>query len=311
MAETRKVIITCAVTGSIHTPSMTQYLPVTPDEIAEGAIGAAQAGASILHLHARDPQDGRPTPDPKVFMQFLPKIKEATDAVINITTGGGHNMTVQERLAAPLLAKPEVCSLNMGSMNFGLYPALEKRREWKYDWEPQYLEASRDFIFRNTFKDIEYSLKHLGEECGTRFEFECYDVGHLYNLAHFLDRKLVKPPLFVQTIFGILGGIGPEPENLMHMKQTADRLLGQEYLWSILGAGRHQMKLVTMGALMGGNVRVGLEDSIYVGKGQLARSNAEQVSKIRRILEELSLEIATPAEARRMLHLKGAANVAF
>jgi len=290
---------------------MTEYLPITADEIAEGAIGAAEAGASILHLHARDPKDGRPTPDPKVFMQFLPKIKDATDAVINITTGGGHNMTVQERLAAPLLAKPEVCSLNMGSMNFGLYPALNKRREWKYDWEPQYLEASRDFIFRNTFKDIEYSLKHLGEECGTRFEFECYDVGHLYNLAHFLERKLVKPPLFVQTIFGILGGIGPEPENLVHMKQTADRLFGDQYLWSILGAGRHQMKLVTMGAIMGGNVRVGLEDSIYVARGQLAKSNAEQVSKIRRILEELSLEVATPAEARRMLHLKGAANVAF
>ena len=311
MAKRGKVIITCAVTGSIHTPSMTQYLPITPDEIADGAIGAAEAGASILHLHARDPKDGRPTPDPKVFMQFLPKIKEATDAVINITTGGGHNMTVQERLAAPLLAKPEVCSLNMGSMNFGLFPGLEKRREWKYDWEPQYLEASRDFIFRNTFKDIEYSLKHLGEECGTRFEFECYDVGHLYNLAHFLERKLVKPPLFVQTIFGILGGIGTDSEDLMHMKRTADRLFGDQYQWSILGAGRHQMRLVTMGALMGGNVRVGLEDSIYVGKGQLAKSNAEQVSKIRRILEELSLEVATPTEARRMLHLKGAANVAF
>jgi uncharacterized protein (DUF849 family) len=311
MADTRKVIITCAVTGSIHTPTMTPYLPVTPDEIAEGAVGAAEAGAAILHLHARDPKDGRPTPDPKVFMQFLPKIKAATDAVINITTGGGHNMTVQERLAAPLIAKPEVCSLNMGSMNFGLFPALEKRKEWKYDWEPQYLEASRDFIFRNTFKDIEYSLKHLGDECGTRFEFECYDVGHLYNLAHFLDRKLVKPPLFVQTIFGILGGIGPEPENLLHMKRTADQLFGDQYLWSILGAGRHQMGLVTMGALMGGNVRVGLEDSIYVGKGRLAKSNAEQVAKIRRILEELSLEVATPAEARKMLQLKGAENVAF
>jgi uncharacterized protein (DUF849 family) len=311
MADTRKVIITCAVTGSIHTPTMTPYLPVTPDEIAEGAVGAAEAGAAILHLHARDPKDGRPTPDPKVFMQFLPKIKAATDAVINITTGGGHNMTVQERLAAPLIAKPEVCSLNMGSMNFGLFPALEKRKEWKYDWEPQYLEASRDFIFRNTFKDIEYSLKHLGDECGTRFEFECYDVGHLYNLAHFLDRKLVKPPLFVQTIFGILGGIGAEPENLLHMKRTADQLFGDQYLWSILGAGRHQMGLVTMGALMGGNVRVGLEDSIYVGKGRLAKSNAEQVAKIRRILEELSLEVATPAEARKMLQLKGAENVAF
>jgi uncharacterized protein (DUF849 family) len=311
MADNRKVIITCAVTGSIHTPTMTPYLPITPEEIAEGAVGAAEAGAAILHLHARDPKDGRPTPDPKVFMQFLPQIKAKTDAVINITTGGGHNMTVQERLAAPLLARPEVCSLNMGSMNFGLYPALDKRREWKHEWEPQYLEASRDFIFRNTFKDIEYSLRHLGDECGTRFEFECYDVGHLYNLAHFLERKLVKPPLFVQTIFGILGGIGPEPENLMHMKHTADRLFGDQYLWSILGAGRHQMGLVTMGALMGGNVRVGLEDSIYVGKGQLAKSNAQQVAKIRRILEDLSMEIATPAEARKMLQLKGAANVAF
>jgi uncharacterized protein (DUF849 family) len=311
MAETRKVIITCAVTGSIHTPTMTPYLPITPDEVATGAIGAAEAGAAILHLHARDPNDGRPTPDPKVFMQFLPKIKAGTDAVINITTGGGHNMTVQERLAAPLLAKPEVCSLNMGSMNFGLYPNLEKRKEWKYDWEPQYLEASRDFIFRNTFKDIEYSLKHLGEDCGTRFEFECYDVGHLYNLAHFLDRKLVRPPLFVQTIFGILGGIGTHPENVMHMKTIADKLFGDQYLWSILGAGRHQMGLVTMGALMGGNVRVGLEDSIYLAKGQLAKSNAEQVAKIRRILKDLSLDIATPAEARKMLALKGAQNVAF
>ncbi|HEV7800901.1 MAG TPA: 3-keto-5-aminohexanoate cleavage protein, partial [Burkholderiales bacterium] len=245
MADPRKVIITCAVTGSIHTPTMTPYLPITPEEVAEGAIGAAEAGAAILHLHARDPIDGRPTPDPKVFMQFLPQIKAGTDAVINITTGGGHNMTVQERLAAPLLAKPEVCSLNMGSMNFGLFPALEKRREWKHDWEPQYLEASRDFIFRNTFKDIEYSLKHLGDECGTRFEFECYDVGHLYNLAHFLERGLVKPPLFVQTIFGILGGIGPNPEDLMHMKRTADQLFGDQYVWSILGAGRHQMGLVT------------------------------------------------------------------
>jgi len=307
----RKVIVSCAVTGSIHTPTMTPYLPITPDEIAESAIGAAEAGAAILHLHARDPENGRPTPDPKVFMQFLPKIKAGTDAIINITTGGGHNMSVQERLALPLTAKPEVCSLNMGSMNFGLYPALEKRKEWKHDWEPQYLEASRDFIFRNTFKDIEYSLKHLGDECGTRFEFECYDVGHLYNLAHLLERKLARPPLFVQTIFGILGGIGTEPEDLMHMKRTADRLFGDQYIWSILGAGRHQTGLVTMGAIMGGNVRVGLEDSIYVGKGRLAKSNAEQVAKISRILGELSLDIATPADARNMLQLKGAANVAF
>ena len=310
-AANRKIIITCAVTGSIHTPTMTPHLPITPKQIADESIAAAKAGAAIIHLHARDPKDGRPTPDPKVFMEFLPAIKDGCDAVINITTGGGHNMTVQERLAAPLLAKPEVCSLNMGSMNFGLYPNLDKRKEWKYDWEPQYLEASRDFIFRNTFKDIEYSLKHLGEDCGTRFEFECYDVGHLYNLAHFLDRKLVKPPLLVQTIFGILGGMGTDPENLMHVKTIADKLFGDQYLWSILGAGRHQMGLVTMGALMGGNVRVGLEDSIYLGKGQLAKSNAEQVAKIRRILEDLSLEIATPAEARKMLQLKGGGNVAF
>ena len=311
MALRSKVIITCAVTGSIHTPTMSPYLPLTPDEIAQQSIEAAEAGAAIIHLHARDAKDGRPTPDPKVFMEFLPKIKAGCDAVINITTGGGHNMTVQERLAAPLAAKPEMCSLNMGSMNFGLYPMLDKRREWKYDWEPEYLEKTRDFIFRNTFKDIEFSLKHLGEDCGTRFEFECYDVGHLYNLAHFLDRGLVKPPLFVQTIFGILGGIGADTENLVHMKKIADKLFGDAYAWSILGAGRHQMGLLTVGAQMGGNVRVGLEDSLYLAKGKLAESNADQVAKIRRILEELSLDIASADEARKMLQLKGAANVAF
>jgi uncharacterized protein (DUF849 family) len=310
-AKRDKVIITCAVTGSIHTPTMTPYLPITPEQIATEAIAAAKAGAAILHLHARNPQDGRPTPDPKVFMQFLPAIKAETDAVINITTGGGHNMTVQQRLEAPLLAKPEMCSLNMGSMNFGLFHLADKEREWKYAWEPQYLEMTRDFIFRNTFKDIEYSLRHLGEECGTKFEFECYDVGHLYNLAHFVDRGLVKPPMLVQTIFGILGGIGPEADNLMHMKRTADHLFGDAYHWSILGAGRHQMGLVTMGAIMGGHCRVGLEDSIYLRKGKLAQSNAEQVAKIRRIVEELSLEIATPDEARAMLALKGRGNVAF
>ena len=311
MAEARKVIITCAVTGSIHTPTMTPYLPITPAEIAHGAIGAAKAGAAILHLHARDPKDGRPTPDPKIFMQFLPEIKASTDAVINITTGGGHNMTVQERLAAPLAAKPEMCSLNMGSMNFGLYPNLAKYKEWRFDWEPQYLENSRDFIFRNTFKDIEYSMRQLGEGCGTRFEFECYDVGHLYSLAHFVERKLVQPPFFVQTIFGILGGIGPDVENLVHMRRIADKLFGSHYQWSILGAGRHQMGLITMGAQMGGHVRVGLEDSIYLGRGELAKTNAEQVGKIRRIVEELSLQVATPAEARQLLALKGGDQVAF
>jgi uncharacterized protein (DUF849 family) len=306
-----KVIITCAVTGSIHTPTMSPYLPLTPDEVAAQAIEAAEAGAAILHLHARDPKDGRPTPDPGVFMQFLPRIKQATDAVLNITTGGGQSMTLAERLAAPLAASPEMCSLNMGSMNFGLYPMLNRYKEFKHDWERQHLENSRDFIFRNTFKDIEYVLKHLGEAHSTRFEFECYDVGHLYNLAHFLDRGLVKPPLFVQTIFGILGGIGADHENVVHMKTIADKLFGDDYSWSVLAAGRHQLPLITMAAIMGGNVRVGLEDSLYIGRGQLAKSNAEQVRRIRAILENLSLEIASPTEARQSLGLKGGDQVAF
>jgi uncharacterized protein (DUF849 family) len=311
MAAARKVVITCAVTGSIHTPTMTPYLPITPDEIAQAAIGAAEAGAAIIHLHARDPKDGRPTPDPEVFMQFLPRIKQSCDAVLNITTGGGAGMTVAERLAGALRAKPEMATCNMGSMNFGLYPMLGKYKEFKYDWEPKHLENSRDFIFRNTFKDIEHVMKDLGEGCGTRFEFECYDVGHLYTLAHFLERGIVKPPLFVQTIFGILGGIGADTENVAHMKRIADKLFGDQYVWSVLAAGRHQMSFVTLAAIMGGNVRVGLEDSIYVGKGQLAKSNAEQVSRIRTILENLSLEIATPKEARAMLNLKGGDQVAF
>jgi uncharacterized protein (DUF849 family) len=311
MARSGKVIITCAVTGSIHTPTMSPYLPVTPDEVAEQAIGAAEAGAAILHLHARDPKDGRPTPDPAVFMQFLPRIKQASKAVINITTGGGHKMTLEERLAAPLKASPEMCSLNMGSMNFGLYPMLGRYKDFKHDWERPYLEGTKDLIFRNTFQDIERILKDLGESHGTRFEFECYDVGHLYNLAHFLDRKLVKPPLLVQTIFGILGGIGADPENLAHMKRIADKLFGDSYHWSILAAGRHQMPLITMGAIMGGSVRVGLEDSLYLGKGQMAKTNAEQVMRIRTILENLSLEIATPDEARQMLALKGGDAVNF
>ena len=306
-----KVIITCAVTGSIHTPTMSPHLPITPDEVAQEAVAAAEAGAAILHLHARDPKDGRPTPDPAVFMKFLPRIKQASDAVVNITTGGGHGMSLEDRLAAPLRASPEMCSLNMGSMNFGLFPMLDRYPSFQHDWEPTYLEASRDFIFRNTFKDIEHILMELGEGCGTRFEFECYDVGHLYTLAHFLDRGLVKPPLFVQTIFGILGGIGPDPDNVVFMRRTADRLFGKDYAWSILAAGRHQMGLCTMGAVMGGNVRVGLEDSLYAGKGKLAESNAEQVAKIRRILEELSLEIADPKEARSMLDLKGGDQVTF
>src|SRR5262245_41811284 len=311
MAAARKVVITCAVTGSIHTPTMTPYLPITPDEIAEASIGAAEAGAAIIHLHARDPKDGRPTPDPAVFMQFLPRIKQSSDAVLNITTGGGHGMTVEERLAGALAAKPESATCNMGSMNFGLFPMLGRYKEFTHEWDSKHLEGSRDFIFRNTFKDIEYLMKELGEGCGTRFEFECYDVGHLYTLAHFLERGIVKPPLFVQTIFGILGGIGADPDNVAHMKRIADKLFGSDYVWSVLAAGRHQLPFVSMAAIMGGNVRVGLEDSIYVGKGQLAKSNAEQVTRIRTILEALSLEIATPKEARAMLNLKGGDQVAF
>jgi 3,5-dioxohexanoate:acetyl-CoA acetone transferase len=311
MNEPRKVIITCAVTGAIHTPTMSEFLPVTPEQIAAEAIAAARAGAAIVHLHARDPRDGRPTPDPEVFLRFLPRIKAETDAVINITTGGGQNMTVEQRLEGALQLQPEMCSLNMGSMNFGLYPMLQRRQEWRHDWEPAYLENSRDHIFRNTFADIEQILERVGRGCGTRFEFECYDVGHLYTLAHCLDRGLVQPPLFVQTIFGILGGIGPDPDNLLHMRRTADRLFGEDYIWSILGAGRHQMGLATIGAIMGGNVRVGLEDSLYIARGRLAESNAQQVEKIRTILEALSLEIASPADARRLLALKGAENVGF
>lgn len=309
--STKSVIITCAVTGSIHTPTMSDHLPITPGEIASQAIDAAHAGAAILHLHARDPGNGRPTPDPAVFMQFLPKIKSETDAVINISTGGGPGMTVDERIAAALHASPEMASLNMGSMNFGLYPLLAKYPEWKHDWEPKFLEMTRDFIFRNTFKDIETILEKLGEGCGTRFEFECYDVGHLYNLAHFLDRGLVKPPLFVQTIFGILGGIGADEENLIHMRRMALKLFGEDHEWSVLAAGRFQMPYVTRAGISGGNVRVGLEDSLYLRKGQMAENNAQQVSKIRRILEDLSLTIATPDEARQRLALKGGDQVGF
>ena len=311
MASKRKVIITCAVTGGVHTPTMSPYLPLTPDEISKDAVAAAEAGASILHLHARDPKDGRPTPDPEVFMAFLPRIKQQTDAVVNITTGGGLGMTLEERLAAAFRAKPEMTSLNMGSMNFGLYPAADKFKDWKHDWERPYLESTKDFIFRNTFGDLEYIMKELGEGCGVRFEFECYDVGHLYTLAHMVDRGFVEPPFFIQTIFGILGGIGADPAHLMHMRETANKLFGDTYQWSVLAAGRHQMSFVTQAAIMGGNVRVGLEDSLYIGAGELAKSNADQVAKIKRIIEDLSLEVATPTEARDMLKLKGGDRVGF
>ncbi len=309
-APQKKVIITCAVTGAIHTPSMSPHLPITPDEIAEGALGAAKAGAAIVHLHARMPDDGRPTQDPAVFKQFLPKIKAGSDVVINLTTGGAPTMSIEERLQPALQLKPEVASLNMGSMNFGLYEMMARYKEWKHDWEKPYLAGSDERIFKNTFRDI----AHILESCSgndTRFEIECYDIGHLYTAAHFLDRGLVKPPLLIQSVFGIRGGIGPHPEDVLHMKRTADRLFGEAYYWSVLGAGRNQMHVATMSAVMGGNVRVGLEDSLWLGKGQLARSNAEQVAKVRRILEEIGLEVATPDDARAMLKLKGGKNVAF
>ena len=311
MKRPNKVIITCAITGGIHTPTMSPALPFTPEDIAAQSIAAAEAGAAILHLHARDPRDGRPTPDPKVFMQFLPVIKQATDAVLNITTGGSLNMSVEDRLAAPLAARPEMCSLNMGSMNFGIYPLADRYKDWRFDWEEPYLRSTDDFIFRNTFRDIERILKLLGEEHGTRFEHECYDIGHLYNLAHFVDRGLIKPPFFVQTIFGILGGIGPEMDNVLFMKRTADRLFGAHYVWSVLAAGRHQIPVATQAAMLGGNVRVGLEDSLFIGRGRLAANNAEQVRKVRQILEELGHEIATPSDARSMLALKGGDRVGF
>ena len=305
-----KVIITCAVTGSIHTPSMSPYLPVTPEEIAAAAIGAAQAGAAIVHLHARNPKDGSPTQDPAVFKQFLPKIKAASDVVVNLTTGGAPTMSIEERLQPALRLKPEVASLNMGSMNFGLYEMLGRYKEFKHDWEKPYLAGSDERIFKNSFKDIAYILQSCADN-DTRFEIECYDIGHLYTAAHFLERRLLKPPLFIQSVFGIRGGIGPHPEDVLHMKRTADRLFGDAYYWSVLGAGRNQMFIAAMSAVMGGNVRVGLEDSLWLGRGQLAESNAAQVSKARRILEELGFAVASPGDARDMLKLKGARNVAF
>jgi uncharacterized protein (DUF849 family) len=310
MATARKVIITCAVTGAIHTPSMSPHLPITPDEIAAAALGAAQAGAAIVHLHARQPKDGRPSQDPDLFRQFLPQIKAASDVVINLTTGGAPTMLVEERLQPALQLAPEVASLNMGSMNFGLYEMIPRYREWQHDWELPYLAESDDRIFKNTFRDIAHILEACRDN-GTRFEIECYDIGHLYTAAHFLDRRLIEPPLFIQSVFGIRGGIGPHPEDVLHMKRTADRLFGSDYQWSVLGAGRNQMYIATQSAVLGGNVRVGLEDSLWIGPGKLAESNAAQVAKIRRILEELGLAIATPDETRQLLKLKGKRNVRF
>jgi uncharacterized protein (DUF849 family) len=310
MAKSRKTIITCAVTGAIHTPSMSPYLPVTPEQIVDAAVGAAEAGAAIVHLHARDPETGRPDQSPEVFARILPRTRQRAGCVFNITTGGAPWMTVEERVRPAATFKPELASLNMGSMNFGLFPMLKRFKEFKHAWEREYLEGSRDLIFRNTFKDIEYVLRTCAEN-GTRFEFECYDIGHLYSLAHFLEQGLVKPPLFVQGVFGILGGIGTHPEDVLQMRRTADRLFGDAYRWSVLGAGRSQMPIAVMAAAMGGNVRVGLEDSLWLGPGRLAESSAAQVTKARQLIEGLGLEIATADEARQILDLKGGDQVAF
>jgi uncharacterized protein (DUF849 family) len=309
-SKSRKVIITCAVTGSIHTPSMSPHLPVTPQEISEAAVGAAEAGAAIVHLHARNPQNGIPDQSIEAYARILPVIKQRTGAVLNITTGGSTTMTTEERLAPATHYKPEVASLNMGSMNFGLYPMLARFKEFKHDWERPYLEGSRGRIFKNTFEDIETILTRCADN-GTRFEIECYDIGHLYTCAHFVDRGMIKPPFFIQSVFGILGGIGQHPEDVMHMKRTADRLFGDDYRWSVLGAGRNQMAIAMQSVLLGGNVRVGLEDSLWAGKGRLALSNAEQVATARRMIENLGFEIATPDEAREILELKGGHDVNF
>ncbi|MFJ2709342.1 MULTISPECIES: 3-keto-5-aminohexanoate cleavage protein [unclassified Pseudomonas] len=309
-AKASKIIITCAITGSVHTPSMSPFLPITPDQIARASIEAAEAGASVVHLHARDPETGIPSQDPNLFEQFLPQIKQESDVVINLTTGGSPAMTIEERLQPVMRFKPEVASLNMGSMNFGTYELLQRFKEFKHDWEQPFLEASDERIFRNTFKDIAHILGTCAQN-DTRFEIECYDIGHLYTAAHFRDRQLVKDPLFIQSVFGIRGGIGAHPEDVMHMKRTADRLFGDTYNWSVLGAGAHQTRIVTQSLLMGGHVRVGLEDNLWAAKGRLAQSNAEQVAAIKSVIESLGFSVATPDEAREIMGLKGRDNVAF
>ena len=306
----KNIIVTCAVTGSIHTPTMSPYLPITPKEIEDAAVGAAEAGAAIVHLHARNPENGLPDQTPEAFMKFLPQIKARSNVVINLTSGGSPTMSVEDRLQPVLRLKPEVASLNMGSMNFGLYPMLKRYKEFKYDWEAPYLAGSEDRIFKNTFGDIRYILESCSEN-ETRFEIECYDVSHLYVAAHFVDRGLLKGPLLIQSVFGLLGGIGPHPEDVMMMKRTADRLFGDQYFWSVLGAGRNQMPIAAMSAAMNSNVRVGLEDSLWDGPGTLSKTNADQVKRIVSILHALNLEPATPDEARVMLKLKGSAKVNF
>lgn len=307
----KPVIVTCAPTGGIHTPTMSPHLPVTPDEIARASIAAAQAGAAIIHLHARNPDTGQPDARPELFQEFMPQIARGCDAVLNVTTGGGLGMTREERLRAAVATSPEMASLNAGSLNFGLFPLLGKHSSWKHEWEPAFLEMTRDFVFKNTFADIEYIVRELGEAHGTRFEFECYDLGHLYNVAWLIDQGWVEPPFFVQMVFGILGGVGADLDNLMHMHLVAERLFGQSYEWSVLAAGRHQLPFATQAAMLGGNLRVGMEDSLFLGPGEPATSSAAQVEKIRGIVEALGYQVATPAEARQRLALKGADNVGF
>jgi uncharacterized protein (DUF849 family) len=312
MADMSKpVIVTCAPTGGIHTPTMSPHLPVTPDEIANAAIGAAEAGAAIIHLHARNPQTGQPDPRPELFAEFMPQIAKSSDAVLNVSTGGGLGMTREERLRAAVATSPEMASLNVGSLNFGIFPMLEKYSEWKHDWEPRFLEMTRDFVFKNTFADLEYVVKELGQGHGTKFEFECYDLGHLYNLAWLIEQGWVEPPFFIQMVFGVLGGVGADLDNLLHMHTVAERLFGDSYEWSVLAAGRHQMSFATQAAMLGGNLRVGMEDSLFIGPGELTPSNAAQVEKIRGIVESLGRTLATPTQARERLGLKGADRVTF
>ncbi|MEW2399260.1 3-keto-5-aminohexanoate cleavage protein [Streptomyces sp. NPDC046862] len=307
----KPVIITCAPTGGIHTPTMSPYLPVTPEEIAQASIEAAEAGAAIIHLHARNPLTGRPDPSPELFQQFMPQISAGCDAVLNVSTGGGLGMTREERLRAAVATSPEMASLNVGSLNFGIFPMLQKYTDWQHDWEPSFLEMTRDFVFKNTFADIEYVVKELGLGHGTRFEFECYDLGHLYNLAWVVDQGWLEPPFFVQMVFGVLGGVGADLDNLLHLHTVADKLFGDSYEWSVLAAGRHQMPFATQAAMLGGNLRVGMEDSLFIGPGELTPSNASQVRKIIEIITALGHEVATPAQARERLALKGANHVAF
>ncbi len=307
----KPIIVTCAPTGGIHTPTMSEHLPITPQEIAAASIEAAQAGASIIHLHARNPETGRPDPRPELFAEFMPAISAQCDAVLNVSTGGGLGMTREERLRAAVATSPEMASLNVGSLNFGIFPMAQKYSSWKHPWEPEFLEMTRDFVFKNTFADIEYVVKTLGQEHGTKFEFECYDLGHLYNLAWLIEQGWVPAPYFVQMVFGVLGGVGADLDNLQHMHTIADKLFGDDYQWSVLAAGRHQMSFATQAAMLGGNLRVGMEDSLYLGPGELTVTNAAQVRKIRGIVEALGYELATPQEARERLGLKGAEHVGF